>query len=471
MPAGGLNYRLAFGLAVGSVAGVGLLYVIYRKSPQWRKNREGPMNFMHSVLGRRLVITPAVQENRVSAAASLPREVDADAAPDSVMTEQQVWERLDVILHCITELRQEVVDLRNSLQDVAAQIIRDVRASMKERQKASWHRRSRRERSDSTGSSSIYFTASASRDWADDTESKLSFTTANGESDYERETDRDIEDEDGNCQTGKSVLEDSLRHTDGDEPALSPLDPVEEELSFLLKQADQLHAGNDESRGDGFQLLLNKKSVFGEKPEFLWRLARAYSDMYEITEDAEKKKNLAVAGREEAEAALERSDQSAECHQWYAVLSSQLSEHESMQRRFQNENLFKEHMDRAISLKPDDPLSYLMLGKWCYKVSHLDWLERKKASTVCGASLSTTVQEALENFLKVEKLCPGYSKSNQLYIAKCYKDLEDESAALHWLNLASTMPAVSDEDRESQEEAEAMLTALNKEQNNTSSHS
>lgn len=36
---------------------------------------------------------------------------------------------------------------------------------------------------------------------------------------------------------------------------------------------------------------------FGNKVEFLWRLARAYSDMFYLTNDAEEKKNYATNGK------------------------------------------------------------------------------------------------------------------------------------------------------------------------------
>lgn len=89
-------------------------------------------------------------------------------------------------------------------------------------------------------------------------------------------------------------------------------------------------------------------SQYGDSREFLWRLARAYTDMYRSTEDKRDKRAYAhqgekktpqtdtslakstadrvfngycffffcAAGREEAESALRKNGLNAECHKW-----------------------------------------------------------------------------------------------------------------------------------------------------------
>ncbi|KAM6115246.1 regulator of microtubule dynamics protein 3 isoform 1-T1 [Pterocles gutturalis] len=378
------------------------------------------------------VLIPPEAGDAVTSTALLPHDAQVD-----------VLERLDFVLRNISELRREVEELRNSLQCLAAEIVGEVRSHLEETQKVTRRRRFPfpRERSDSTGSSSVYFTASSGAANTDDGESEGGYSTANAESDYDRESERESDEgeDEVSCETVKTVRRDSLDLVNEDETPLIFDSLLEEGLSQLLQQADRLHDGNEQEKREGFQLLLNNKLAYADQKDFLWRLARAHSDMCEITEDTEEKRSYASDGKGEIELALQKWDRSAECHQWYAILCGQLSEHESIQKRIQTGYVFKEHIDKAIELKPEDPKSYYLLGRWCYQVSHLGWLEKKTAAALFEAPPTATVQDALQNFLRVEELSPGFSKAGRVYIAKCYRDLGNNSAALHWMNLASEL--------------------------------
>ncbi|KAJ8290409.1 hypothetical protein GJAV_G00012430 [Gymnothorax javanicus] len=387
----------------------------------------------------------------------------------------EVRNRLDEVLQCVANLREEVAELRGGLRGLAVQIVEDVKIGVSESQKAARRRRHflPRERTDSVSSSSIYFTASGASLY--DGESEGGYTTANPESDYNGDTDRDTdremdkeaktdsEDEDDqSCATVQTLKqeEQSLGDDDedeDDEEASLRLDAevMSEELAAFLFRSDALHAGDSQQKAEGFQILSSSKPLYGENKEFLWRLARAYNDMYGIAEDQHQKKLYADEGREEAEAALQMDDLSAECHKWFAVLAGLTSHHESMHGRLKSSRVFKEHIDKAIALKADDPLCFYMLGRWCYEVASLGWLEKKAAAALYGTPPSATLRDALENFLKAEGLRPGFSRTARLYIAKCHKELGNISEARTWAGLAFKMPKVSNEgeDASSLEEA------------------
>lgn len=343
---------------------------------------------------------------------------------------------------------------------------------MEENQKVARRRRFpfARERSDSTGSSSVYFTAASGATFTD-AESEGGYTTANAESDYERDSERESDgdgEDEVSCETVKMGRKDSLDLEVEVEVALGPEpealeaggSPGQEEVLPLLQQADELHQGSEQGKREGFQLLLNNKLAHGSRQDFLWRLARAYSDMCELAEEASEKRSYALSGKEEAEVALEKGNENAECHQWYAVLCGQLAEHEGIQRRIQSGFSFKEHVDKAIALKPENPMAHFLLGRWCYQVSHLSWLEKKTATALSESPLGATVQDALSSFLKAEELQPGFSKAGRIYICKCYKELGKNPEAKQWMKLALELPNVTKEDSAFQKDLEELEVIL-----------
>nr|XP_020031660.1 regulator of microtubule dynamics protein 3 [Castor canadensis] len=455
--------RAGLGLLLGTAAGLGVLCVLY--SQRWRRTqRRGRNQSLPNSLDYAETSEPARQVMQFRA---VPGEAGDAAVLPSLPQEGQekVLDRLDFVLTSLVALRREVEELRISLQGLAGEIIGEVRSHIEENQRVARRRRFpfARERSDSTGSSSVYFTASSGAVLTD-AESEGGYTTANAESDYERDSDKDSEDgeDEVSCETVKMGRKDSLdlemEAVSGALEANGSSRP--EDVLPLLQQADELHHGSKQDRQEGFQLLLNNKLAYGSRQDFLWRLARAYSDMCELTEEVSDKKSYALSGKEEAEAALEKGDESAESHQWYAVLCGQLAEHEGIQRRIQSGFSFKEHVDKTIALQPENPRAHFLLGRWCYQVSHLSWLEKKTATALFESPPSATVQDALQSFLKAEELQPGFSKAGRIYISKCYRELGKNSEARRWMKLALELPDVTNEDSAFQKDLEELQVIL-----------
>ncbi|XP_037358119.1 regulator of microtubule dynamics protein 3 [Talpa occidentalis] len=456
--------RAGLGLLLGTASGLGFLCALY--SQRWKRTRHHGQSLPNS-LGYAQTSEP---EHQVRPLRAIPGEAgDAAVLPSLPRAgQEEVLDRLDFVLTSLVALRREVEELRSSLQGLAGEIVGEVRSHLEENQRVARRRRFpfARERSDSTGSSSVYFTA-ASGAALTDAESEGGYTTANAESDYERDSDRESEDGDDEviCETVKMGRKDSLDLQVASSQVPAALEAggcsgLEEVLLPLLRQADELHRGSEQSKREGFQLLLNKKLEHGSQQDFLWRLARAYSDMCELSEEASEKKTYAQEGKEAAEAALEKGDESADCHQWYAVLCGQLAEHEGIQKRVLSGFSFKEHVDKAIALQPDNPMTHFLLGRWNYQVSHLTWLERKTATALSESPLSATVQDALQSFLKVEELQPGYSKAGRVYISKCYRELGKNTEAREWMKLALELPVVTKEDSAFQKDLEELEVIL-----------
>ncbi|XP_072896446.1 regulator of microtubule dynamics protein 3-like isoform X2 [Hemitrygon akajei] len=383
--------RISLGLGIGAMAGFGLMYLAYTKG--WgRRHFQKKREFSWSELKHRRSAVRG-QEVKMERRTKL---ADNYSNSEALKAQQlEIWEQLDVILKCVRELKEEVIELSECLNGMTDQIADDVR-----------------------------------------------YTTANGDSDYEY---------------GKAADE-QANQKDPSDPRLSS--KKVDEFFQLLSITDSLHEGTNTDKAKGLKMLLKKKSTYNMKPNFCWRLARAYLDMEEMSIKKNEKISYLDLGKEVAKTGFQLDDSCAECHKWYAIISGQQADHETTQNRIKAGYIFKEHIDKAIKLKNDDPSLYYLLGRWCYEVAQLGWIERKAAATLYGTPPSSTIDEALKNFLKAEELNPGYSKSNSVYIAKCYMDLGNNATAVHWLDLASELPMISKDDTEAQKNLEAMRNTL-----------
>ncbi|XP_031179770.1 regulator of microtubule dynamics protein 3 [Sander lucioperca] len=471
------------GLAVGATAGCGLIaFIIYKEIVRRRSQRlvleARPASRLFDGVDKAVLLRDAMDVQEAEAQQQALAAVEAVVHGLSPEQQLEFRNQLDDVLTCVASLRSEVAELRGGLQDIAQQIIQDVKKGVEDSQRVRRRRHFvHRERNDSTGSSSIYFTASQGMASTYETTSEGGYSTAYAESDYtDRDTDKEEgerepeqeseEEEERSCATVLTIRQEDSQEEEVEERGLEEEDEEDEgrlqlvtevpsgELALLLAQSDILHTGDASLKAEGFRLLLDNRAEYGDSREFLWRLARAYRDMYESTEDKQEKKAYAQQGREEAELALKKNGLNAECHKWFAVLTELTSQHDSMHSKLKSSHILKEHLDRALALRDDDPMCFYLLGRWCYEVATLDWLEQKAAAALYQSPPTSTLHDALENFLKAEELSPGFSKTVRLYIAQCHKKLGNISEATNWTELALKMPTNSNYDETTKLEAQ-----------------
>lgn len=180
---------------------------------------------------------------------------------------------------------------------------------------------------------------------------------------------------------------------------------------------------------------------------FWWRYAKATH--MEATAagqvgDNDMRKTLTFAGCQRAEKALQLNDNSSDAHKWFAITLGSKGDFVPISERIKNGYIFKDHVDRAVRLNPskDSSIHYL-LGRFCFEVSNLSWMERKVASTLFSAPPSATPQEALVHFQASERIGKPILKDNRLYMAKCYIAMKNNEQAAYWLNMCVQMPVIS----------------------------
>ncbi|NXE09701.1 RMD2 protein, partial [Lophotis ruficrista] len=315
----------------------------------------------------------------------------------------QILEKLNGLLISVDELKREVKFLKEAIPKLE-ELVRNELQGKGDIQRVSPSHRATKRRKTETASGATETTSS------EEAESEGGYLTAYTDS------EGDSEEEKGCMKSPNAIVKSE----------------EEEELFNFLQQVDNLHKGSEDDKKEGFRLLLEKDDKYDNRVDFLWRLARAYGDLFEMTTDAEEKRKYYV------------------CVFFFsplrfAIMCGYMSQFESVQNKIRNGYLFKEHLDKAIELKPQDPFLYYLNGRWCYSVAQLSWIEKKVAAALFGAPPTSTVEEALQNFLKAEEMCPGYSKCNYVYLAKCYKDLGQKNNALKYCDSALSILSVTNE--------------------------
>ncbi|CAL8256813.1 unnamed protein product [Lota lota] len=335
----------------------------------------------------------------------------------------EVLDRLEALIRCVSELKDEMRALKSALPLLPDQVREELKGHSRSEGNAAGSRRTtptRRKRAAATG-----LAARSGGQSSEEAESEGGYMTALTDSD-EEEPNRPSQEE------------------EEEEPV--------DQLVVLLERVDALHRGDSGSKRQSLDTLLEKKEEYGYSASLLWRLARAYSDAHDLADSLDEKKALAESGKEAGAEAVRLNPLCADSHQWYAIMCGLMAEYDTVQNKIKNGFIFKDHLDKAIELKPQDPMSYYLLGRWCYAVAQLSWIERKVAATLFGEPPSATVQDALKNFLKVEDISPGYSKQNYVFLAKCFKDLGQKSQARKMCEAACSMDTVSKEDEDAEKE-------------------
>lgn len=229
-------------------------------------------------------------------------------------------------------------------------------------------------------------------------------------------------------------------------------------LEDWFDEIDELLDSASSDKESMFSLMSAKKDEHSDNAEFLWRLAKVthlYGVVAQKRGDIEKKKELAFEASGYASMAYKLDQENPEIHKWCAITIGSLGDFVGTQEKIRNGHIFKDHVDKAIVLKPLDPTLHYMRGRWCYEVAMLSWLERKVASTLFSSPPEATLEEARVHLMEADRLKPNW-KENLLFVAKTYIGEGDYTSAIVLIDRALNIPSQSEDDEIAHSELETL---------------
>eukprot|EP00729_Bicosta_minor_P023612 gene23612-19897_t len=196
--------------------------------------------------------------------------------------------------------------------------------------------------------------------------------------------------------------------------------------------------------------------------ELYWRLARAcYLDSLGYS-TKEQQRECYLRG---LKFGIEAGERCWQGHKYTAIMNGLLQRTEGTSEKISRGHKYKVHICKAIELNPGtDANCHHLYGRWCFEVAQLSWITRRAAAALFGEPPNSTIEEALDEFMKAEEVAPDFSRANQLFVGKCYKQLNDLPMARLWTKKCLALPAAvgnsATEDVETIEEANTFLADL-----------
>jgi hypothetical protein len=137
---------------------------------------------------------------------------------------------------------------------------------------------------------------------------------------------------------------------------------------------------------------------------FEWRMARyqflVAGALLKAGAKEEVYKASFGAGLQHALRSLALHDADCDAHKYASILYAKAAKDTKEQISFAYK--IREHSERALALRPDDPVLAHVLGVWHYEVAGLSWLMRKAASALYGTPPTSTYEEALRHLTQAE---------------------------------------------------------------------
>ncbi|KAF5290828.1 hypothetical protein FQA39_LY14590 [Lamprigera yunnana] len=185
--------------------------------------------------------------------------------------------------------------------------------------------------------------------------------------------------------------------------------------------------------------LLNRLKFSGDA-QIHWRLCRA---LFKMSSNQGFSKDICREMIMEAydvmKIAVEVDPNNGNVHKWLAIIMDARAGLEGVGARIKSYEAVKEHLLKAVELNPNDVAVYYMLGRWCFQISNISWLQRKISSLLFCSCPTSTYEEAYDYFMRAEELQPKFYLPN-LYMLGCTSlHLNQIFRAKYYLSVASEL--------------------------------
>ncbi len=238
-------------------------------------------------------------------------------------------------------------------------------------------------------------------------------------------------------------------------------------LGFLLLMAP-VSAPSPVERGDQEFARINYElaetiyesllAASGDSPDVLWRLARVYVCMGDVSSE-EKKLALYRQAESYARRCILADSMRSEGHTWMAAALGNIAMSAGSQAKVDLCQLIKKELDRSISLNPADDIAFSILGSFYRALGNVTWVERQLASIFLGSLPDGGYKEAEQALKTAVTLSPGIIR-HHYELGELYLDQDRDDEALKEFQFVVTLPVLLASDERTRQAAAKSIESL-----------
>ncbi len=229
-------------------------------------------------------------------------------------------------------------------------------------------------------------------------------------------------------------------------------------VSDLVAQSDNLSMVAFD-REKSFEKLQQAEKLEPNNFDILWRISRSYVDIGEHlpnNTDAEKEKQLEYYQKalDYAERAVKAKPDAFEGYIRRAIANGRVALFKGVWSAIDFVKQVKTDCEKAISMSPNDPLPYYILGR-----THAKLCEKPKVIRWPLGLGWANMEDAIKNYEKALSL-RGNFIMYRLDAARAYMEEDDEAKAKEYLIAISAYPKQDEDDDQYRKEAKELLEKL-----------
>lgn len=163
-------------------------------------------------------------------------------------------------------------------------------------------------------------------------------------------------------------------------------------------------------------------AVSNDRSELLWRIARSYISLGDVTKREEREPMYRKAEMY-ATQAVEADSLNADAHCWRAVAIGYVAIYEGIRAKVAAANEIKRELDIALLLDPNNDVAYSILGTFYRTLGKVGWFEKQLADLLLGGIPPGGFLEAEQSLKKAIELAPTIIR-HRFELGLLYQDME-----------------------------------------------